>query len=122
MTPEELRAASRSAVAAWNARDLDGFFAHFRHDVAYHGGVGAELQGVAALRERYSIALQICPDLTVTTLFVVAGDDGRSLASIQTESGTTVDGEPFGFTGMVFLRFDEMGLVEELWEMTSPLS
>ncbi len=122
MTPEDLQEKSRSAVDAWNTKDLDRFFAHFRDDVVYHGGADTELQGVAQLRERYSAALRFCPDLTITTEFLVAGHDGRSSASIQTEAGTTVEGKPFGFRGMVFLRFDDGGLVEEIWEMTSPLA
>lgn len=66
MTPTELREESRAAVAAWNAKDLDGFFSSFSDDVVYHGKPGDELRGVAALRDRYLMALQSCPDLTIT--------------------------------------------------------
>ena len=122
MTPEELRAKSSAGVAAWNARDLEGFFSGFREDVVYHAKPGDDLRGVAALRERYALALQFCPDLTIAIEVLVVGDDGRSMASVQTESGTMVDGKPFGFRGMVFLAFDEAGLIEEMWEMTAPLA
>jgi hypothetical protein len=59
--------------------------------------------------------------LTITVEVLVPGADGRSLASIQTEAGTTSDGKPFGFRGMMLLRFDDAGLVEEAWEMIAPL-
>jgi SnoaL-like domain len=98
-------------------QSLDSYFGLFSADVVYHGGANIELNGVAALRERYSAALAWCPDLTITYDLLVVGFDGKTSASVQTETGTAVDGTAFGFRGVHSSRLNESGLICEVWEM-----
>jgi hypothetical protein len=118
----EMKALSGRAVAAWNERRLDDFYAVYHPDVVHHSADGVDRHGVAELRAVYDGALSICPDLTITPTIVVADVDSGLLASIQTEAGTSTTGEPFGFQGMLFLRFGDDGLVHEAWEQIRPLS
>ena len=106
---------SARAVLAWNERRLDDFYALYHPDVVHHGADGVDREGVGELRSLYDAALTFCPDLTITSTLVVADPEAGSLASIQTESGTSVTGEPFGFQGMLFLRLGDDGLVHEAW-------
>ena len=120
LNAQELHDLSDRSVAAWNRGDLDEFYSVFREDVIYHGA--AELRGVDALRAQYDKALAFVPDLKIQIEFRVVDPDGSSSASLQTESGKTADGTAFGFRGMTFFRYDDEGLVAEVWEMTSPLA
>lgn len=119
---EELRAFSQRAVEDWNARRLDACYDTFHPDVKSHGPDGTKLHGVDALRTRYDAALAWCPDLAITVVACIADPERGFIASMQTERGTSVDGKPFGFDGMVFLRLGSDGRVHESWEQLRPLA
>ncbi|HVY09796.1 MAG TPA: nuclear transport factor 2 family protein [Mycobacteriales bacterium] len=121
MSAAEMRALSARAIAAWNERRFDDFYALYHPDVLHHSADGVDRHGVIELRTLYDSVLAVCPDLTITPISVVADPEAGLLASIQTESGTTVGGDAFGFQGMLFLRLSDDGLVHEAWEQIRPL-
>lgn len=79
------------AVAAWNERLLDDFYAMYHPDVVHHGTDGLDRHGVAE-------------------------PETRIIASLQIEAGTTATDDPFSFEGMLFIRLGDDDLVHEAWE------
>lgn len=122
MSTAEMKILSAQAVAAWNERRFDDFYALYHPGVVHHSADGHERHGVAELRALYDSALQICPDLTIRPITVVSDAEAGLMASMQIESGTTAAGEPFGFQGMLFLRLDADGLIIEAWEQVQSLT
>jgi uncharacterized protein (TIGR02246 family) len=121
LTADQIREVCERAVAAWNANDLDGFYAPFRANVLYHGGEGIELSGIDALREHYGKALAFVPDLKIDVELRVVDAEAGTAASLQTESGRALDGEVIAFRGMTFFRFEDAEIVE-VWELTRPVA
>ncbi|MFZ0228412.1 nuclear transport factor 2 family protein [Mycobacterium sp.] len=68
-------------AAAWNRRDVDAVLAHFHDDVVFTSPVAAQLvpdsggvvRGKAALREYWSAALKVVPDLHFDIVGVYEG-------------------------------------------------
>ena len=116
MTDDELYALGDQALASWNERDFDRFYALFQPDVRYHGSGSVDLTGVGALRAHYEKALAWCPDLAISRTLAVVDAARGCCASVQVERGTAVDGTPFGFEGMTFFRFGTDRLIAEVWE------
>jgi hypothetical protein len=68
-------------AAAWNRRDVDAVLAHFHDDVVFTSPVAAQLvpdsggvvRGKSALREYWSAALKVVPDLHFDIVGVYEG-------------------------------------------------
>ncbi len=127
-TSDEGRARAHRAIAHWNERDLDGYFAGFASDVrADLNGFG--LQGVEALRSFYGAVLSAFPDLWIELTHVAADVETQTVATLQVERGThlgdlvtplgsvAATGRPFVMRGAMFIRFDEQGSVHEMTEL-----
>lgn len=125
---EEGRAGAHQAVAQWNDRDLDAYFAGFASDVRCDVN-GLELNGVDALRAFYEAVLSAFPDLRIELAHVVVDVETQTVATMQVERGThhgdlvtphgtiPATGRPFVMHGAMFMRFDDDGLVCEMTEL-----
>jgi len=79
----EARTFAERWQSAWNAHDLDALLAHFSPDVVFSSPVAAQLlpdcdgviRGKDALRDYWSTALGMLPDLHFTVEAVYAGLD-----------------------------------------------
>jgi ketosteroid isomerase-like protein len=85
-------------AAAWNARDVEGVLAHFHDDVVFTSPTAARVvpasggvvRGKQALREYWTDALRLVPDLHFVVERVYAGV-GVLVISYRNQRGGLVD-------------------------------
>jgi ketosteroid isomerase-like protein len=95
MTIEDPNEFARAWAEAWNARDLESTLAHFRNDAVFSSpiarrtghGVDGVVTGKAAIREYWTAALVLNPDLKFTVRSVHAGVNVLVIG-FETQDGT----------------------------------
>jgi len=93
--PDDPHAFALAWAAAWNARDLESALAHFKDDAVFSSpiarkmgrGIEGVVTGKAAIREYWTAALVLNPQLNFTVRSVYAGVD-VIVIGFETQDGT----------------------------------
>lgn len=113
LTAAELASFYADYVDAWNARDLERYYALYAADLVYRDGA-AVLHGLDALRDRYDAELRACPDLTIACARLFVDVASQAIAAENVERGTGVE-----LRGALFLTLGPDGRIAEIAEYLS---
>jgi steroid delta-isomerase-like uncharacterized protein len=131
-TYEQIVAANRATLAAWNAHDPDAVSAVFASEAVIRDvGSPDVLRGREAIRDRATDLLVAFPDFRLRQLDLVVGEDSNAdrWEASGTHSGPFLGMDPTGnrisVEGATFSRFDSGGLVVEdvnFWDVGALLT